>query len=300
VNDPNYPAPSQQPPYAPPPPPASGGSKLVPILAGLVIALIGANLYLFTQIDQLKGAHAALEEAFKSDLAKVRESSSVTQAAAARKLENLQDELESARRAAAMAVGQAKIDAERKVSETESRLAQQQRAVEQKMTTEIAKTTEEINTAKKGIEAVNTEVTGVKTEVDKTKSELQNTIASLKSVAGDLGVASGLIATNSKELAALKALGERNYFEFKLAKSKNPQRVGDVLLQLSKSDAKKNRYTLVVTADDKKTEKKDKGLNEPVQFYTSKARQPYEIVVNVVGKDVIEGYLATPKVASSR
>jgi hypothetical protein len=47
-------------------------------------------------------------------------------------------------------------------------------------------------------------------------------------------------------------------------------------------------------------EKKDKGINEPIQFYTSKARQPYEIVVNTVNKDAIVGYLATPKVQSAR
>jgi hypothetical protein len=55
-----------------------------------------------------------------------------------------------------------------------------------------------------------------------------------------------------------------------------------------------------VWADDKKTEKKDKGINEPVQFYTSKARIPYEIVINQVKKDQIVGYLATPKVTVAR
>ena len=33
---------------------------------------------------------------------------------------------------------------------------------------------------------------------------------------------------------------------------------------------------------------------------TSKARQPYEIVVNQVNKDQIAGYLATPKVQNNR
>ncbi len=61
-----------------------------------------------------------------------------------------------------------------------------------------------------------------------------------------------------------------------------------------------NRYTVEVYADDKKTEKKDKNINEPVQFYTSKARQPYELVVNEVKKDVIVGYLSTPKVVAAR
>jgi hypothetical protein len=53
-------------------------------------------------------------------------------------------------------------------------------------------------------------------------------------------------------------------------------------------------------ADDKLTEKKDKNVNEPIQFYSSKARQPYEIVVNQVQKDLIVGYLSTPKVEAAR
>ena len=147
---------------------------------------------------------------------------------------------------------------------------------------------------------VSTEVGTVKSDLSNTKAELDKTIANLKSVSGDLGVQSGLIATNGKELAALKALGERNYFEFNLGKTKQPQRVGDVMLQLKKADQKKNKYTVEITADDKRVEKKDKGVNEPVQFYTSKARQPYEMVVNEVKKDVIVGYLSTPKVQTGR
>ena len=53
-------------------------------------------------------------------------------------------------------------------------------------------------------------------------------------------------------------------------------------------------------ADDKSVEKRDKSLNEPVQFYMSGAHQPYEIVVNQVGKDQISGYLSAPKVLQAR
>jgi hypothetical protein len=143
-------------------------------------------------------------------------------------------------------------------------------------------------------------VGSVKTDVASTRSELQKTIADLKSVRGDLGVQSGLIATNSTELNALRRLGERNYFEFKIGKTKQPQRVGDITLLLKKTDPKKNRFTVNVMADDKLTEKKDRNINEPVQFYTSKARQPYELVVNQVQKDLIVGYLATPKETAAR
>ncbi|MBY0313824.1 MAG: hypothetical protein K2W85_17300, partial [Phycisphaerales bacterium] len=123
----------------------------------------------------------------------------------------------------------------------------------------------------------------------------------LKSVQGDLGVTSGLVATNGRELEALKQLGQRNYFEFNLGKTKAPQRVGDVMVQLKKVDQKRNKYWVDIIADDKRTEKKEKSVAEPVQFYTAKGgRIPYEIVVMNVGKDVITGYLSTPKVSAPR
>src|SRR5262249_14722143 len=147
---------------------------------------------------------------------------------------------------------------------------------------------------------VSTDVSGVKTKLTQTDADLQKTIADLKSARGDMGVQSGLIATNASELAALKRLGERNYFEVKLGKTKDRQRVGDITLLLKKTDPKKNKYTVEVMADDKLTEKKDKNVNEPVQFYTTKAKQPYELVVNQVAKDQIVGYLATPKEQAAR
>ena len=105
-------------------------------------------------------------------------------------------------------------------------------------------------------------------------------------------------------MSALRRLGERNYYEFTIKKQKERTRVGDaatgVTLLLKSTDTKKNKYTLEVMADDKATEKKDKTINEPVQFILSKATQPYELVVNSVSKDLISGYLAAPKVQTAR
>jgi len=140
----------------------------------------------------------------------------------------------------------------------------------------------------------------VKTEVDKTREELEQAIADLKTVRGDLGVQSGLIATNGEEVAALRRLGERDYFEFDLTKTKQPVRVGNVRVKLRKADAKRQKFTLELYADDKKIEKKDKTLLEPVQFYVIGSRVPYELVVNKVEKNRIVGYIATPKAASER
>lgn len=140
---------------------------------------------------------------------------------------------------------------------------------------------------------------GTKTDVDATRKDLEDTKTKLGSAVGDLGVQSGLIARNHEEVEELKRLGERNIYEFNLVKSKSPQKVGPIQLQLRKADAKHYTYTLDVVADDKHVEKKDKTLEEPVQFYIRGARSPYEIVVYGIKKNLVTGYLTTPKEAAA-
>lgn len=288
-------------------PPQNGGGNVatkVTILMGAVIALVLANVYLYFQLDNTKQDLAKVHESLEKNVASIRETSAVQQQAQRRTVDSLRDQLEAAQRQASMAAGQAKIDATKRAEELASKLAAEQEKQKAAVAAEFSNVKQQ--TAAVAAEAaskigeVKTDVSKVDTKLESTKSELEKTIANLNRVTGDLGVQSGLIATNSKELAALRALGERNYFEFNLGKTKQPQRVGDITLLLKKSDQKKNRYTVEITADDKRTEKKDKSVNEPVQFYVAAARQPYEIVVNEVGKDVIKGYLATPKVREPR
>ncbi|BDC49221.1 hypothetical protein F183_A15370 [Bryobacterales bacterium F-183] len=150
------------------------------------------------------------------------------------------------------------------------------------------------------LNTIKTDVGSVQTQVASTKDELDRTITDLKRMTGDMGVMSGLIATNASELDALKKLGERDYYEFTLDKNtKGPQKVGNIQLALKKADVKKSRFTVNVIADDRTVEKKDKNVNEPVQFYTSQARMPLELVINQISKDKVSGYLAVPKVKES-
>jgi chromosome segregation ATPase len=215
-------------------------------------------------------------------------------------LDELRSDLQLARKQAAAAVGQARTEALRHADQLGRQIQAEQARQQEQVNTQLIEVKEASNTTNTKISDVSTDVSNVKTEVASTKSELEKTISDLKSVRGDMGVQSGLIATNSKELAALRELGDRNYTEFKLSRTKQFAKVGNVQLQLKKVDSKRNKYTLGVIADDKTVEKKDKNLNEPVQFYMSGARQPYEIVVNEVGKDQISGYLSAPKVMQAR
>jgi len=285
-----------------PAPTGGGGSDIkVPILIGAVVALLGANIYLYTQIDHLKGDLADFRKNVATEVSSLRENSAVSTQTARRSLTSLKDELEAARRQASMAVGQAKVEALKHADEVTKRLAAEQTRQTQAVKSELTASLSDVEkTATSRIGEVSTNVDAVKTELGSTKSELDKTITDLKRVRGDLDGTSSLVATNGTELQALKKLGERNYFEFNISKSKDAKRVGDVTLLLKKTDQKRNKFTVELTADDKKVEKKDKNINEPIQFYVSKARQPYEIVVNEVRKDQIIGYLATPKVQATR
>ena len=179
--------------------------------------------------------------------------------------------------------------------------AQMAQAMEaQKLERAQAATSKEIGAVSKDVASVKTDVGGVKTDVASTKSDLESTKSQLGRVVGDAGVMSGLIARNHDELEQLKHRGDRNYVEFTLQKGAKPTLFSAVKLQLKKVDEKHSRYTMNVNADDKNIEKKDKNLDEPVQFYTGRDQVLYELVVNSIQKDRVSGYLSMPKGAGQR
>jgi chromosome segregation ATPase len=281
----------QQPTYIIPPP--SSPNWKTPLIAGVLVLLAAANIYLFVQLDRMKTTNRAetakLSAEFTAAMEKMRIDSSEEVQRSRHSVELLQARLAQQRRAAEQAVGQAKVDAEQKVQSLQQSVAQEQAAQQQA----IAQVKQTADTA-------TTQISSVSTDLGTTKGRLEETVANLKHATGELDNHSSLIATNGKELEALKELGERNYSEFTITKSKQATRVGDVMVMLKKADVKRNRFTISVTVDDKTVEKKDRTINEPIQFYTSKAHQPDEIVVNQVRKDTIVGYLASPKVQNGR
>jgi hypothetical protein len=273
-------------------PPPNSNVKTA-IGGGAIAALLIAVIYLFVQVNGLKNDAAKRAQATDEKMEALKENTAMLANNSRQHMDTLHDELDAKAQRAFMASSLAKSEALARIEQSKKQLQAEQQANTEKVTGELSAVKDAANAK---IADVSGEVGNVKTEVASTRSELEKTIGDLKRVTGDLGVTSGYVATNGKELAALRRLGERDYTEFTLSKSaKTGQRVGDVMLTLKKADPKRNRFTLEVFADDKRTEKKDRTVNEPVQFYVAKARQPYEIVVNEVKKDVIVGYLAKPK-----
>lgn len=165
-------------------------------------------------------------------------------------------------------------------------------AVRQEATTKLAEVQQ---TADAKIENVSGEVKTVAANLDATRADLADSRRDITDVRTSLSQA---IARNSSELSDLRKKGERDFFEFDVKKpKKNTEmaRVGDILLQLRKTDTKKAKYDVVIQVDDSKLEKKDRTANEPVQFLVGRDKLRYELVVNFVDKDRIRGYLSTPK-----
>jgi hypothetical protein len=153
----------------------------------------------------------------------------------------------------------------------EARLSDQQK--------QIAGTQEELKTAREQLQS----------NLNSTRDQFQSNLNSTRSELN------GSIARNHDELVLLQKKGERNYYEFDVAKSKEFQRTGPVSLQLRKADTKHNRYDLAILVNDAKVEKKNVNLYEPVLIYLPSERQPLELIVNQVAKNDIKGYLSEPK-----
>jgi septal ring factor EnvC (AmiA/AmiB activator) len=172
-------------------------------------------------------------------------------------------------------------DEEAKIREEDAqKLAQMDTDVKSQLATKAS--TDELNN---DLNTVNGSVNNVKTDLEGTKNDL-------KMARSELGT---LIARNHEEIDVLRRMGERDYVEFTINGKNKPQKVGAITIELRSVDTKKNKFTVALTVDDNRTEKKDRLVDEPVVFYPRGSHQADEFVVNSVAKDKISGYISVPK-----
>jgi hypothetical protein len=279
---------------------SSAGSLLGKVVVGVaLVAALGGLWFQSSQVDSVRKELAQTHEQMSKMRTEVESSVSAMKEQSQVKMDETQ-----ARLAADFAA--AKKDAQNQAARAAATARQQTGKAVKELAEKNEQLMTELNAIKEANESKATQIDetlngikgdvgGVRTEVAATRTELEKTTNELRRMNGDMGVMSGLIATNSTELDALRKLGERDYYEFTLAKSSPAQKIAGIQVALKKADVKRSRFTLDVVADDHKVEKKDKGLNEPVQFYTSHAKAPYEIVVNRIVKDKVIGYISVPK-----
>lgn len=125
--------------------------------------------------------------------------------------------------------------------------------------------------------------------LDKTRTDLQSNLDSTRTEL------SGGIAKNHEELVALQRKGERNYYEFDLAKSKQFRREGPLSISVRKVNVKHGFADLTMLVNDAELTRKHVNLYEPIMFRPEGYIAPVEIVINNVQKDRIHGYVSEPK-----
>jgi len=287
-------------------PPSNGWKSWAAGGALMAVMLGGAGL--FVHSNNVEADLKQLQSQTAAEIAELKASANSQAQAHRQTMEEMNAQIAQAQTdSKSFASSQARVNAER-VAKRTAEMVKGLSEIQQAEAARVAEALGEIKTTSESsfaqvngkVGEVATEVGTVKSELGNTRTSLDATIAELKTVRGDMGVQSGLIATNSTELAALRELGDRNYYEFALSKQAPTTTLAGVNMKLRKADAKRNKFNLDLVSDDKKVEKKDKNVYEPVQFYVGGARQPFEIVVTEVTKDKITGYLATPKVMAAR
>jgi len=286
--------------------PKSHTGAIAALSVGLVLALAGDG-YLLVQSNRQNQNLSDMRDGTQAQISKLGDA---TTTLLEQRMQALNAELKDAQDSANTAIKRARAEAQKqgkdistKLEEDQQQVADQINQVKEFATTADSKITavsSDVNSVKGDVTGVKDDVTGVKQTVATAQAQLEKTTSDLKRAMGDMGVMSGLIATNGKDLQALRELGERNYTEFDLTKTMRERKIGNVTIALRQTDPKRNRYSLQIVADDKRVDKKDRTINEPVQLYVGGGHQPYEIVVNQVKKDEVVGYLATPKVTTAQ
>jgi len=260
-------------------PPRTYSGALLAAIAVALLAAIASLVWCFTLGSRLSTAQAELADAKQQD----------TQLAA--DLRETDARLRVATEELAKSVGLT----QKQLDERAQAIIQREEADNARLASAEQQTAQQVNGISSDLTNVKSDVGGVKTDLGKTQSDLATTISQLEQVRGDLTNTNTVIARNHDELVLLEHKGDRNYYEFSLQKGQRKP-VGTVSLELKKTDQKRNRFTLDIYADDKLYEKKDRNVNEPLQFYSGKEPALFEIVVNNINsKNQISGYLSTPK-----
>lgn len=279
-----------------------GGITNTALLTGAVAFLMATTIYGHYKIAALQSQLVATQELLETQIAGVSAQTGETAPLVDPDaiVEDLRTELEQARVEAEQLAGQAREDALRQAGQIAAQFEQLQQQQAEEMASRVSAVSGDVNALSESTEArvgeVNAGLADVRNMAGKTQQELTLTVEELRTAQGDLGTHSGQIATNAEQLEALRRLGERDNVEFQLVKSDTTARIGDLYVRLKKTNERRNQYTIEVIVDDKLIEKKDRTVNEPVQFIVPPAVQPYEFVVNEVQKDLIRGYLSVPRV----
>jgi hypothetical protein len=276
---------------------------LVPesVKLALIFVLLCLVVYLFYAKSQANKALLDQQAEFDklvTRVATLETNNKVTEASISSKVSDLKSDLDAAvgSTQAAFKKTTTQIQAEGKKTKEELSQAISAKAdtsqVEEQVRAAKAEAESKIGQVSSEVGGMKSEVGTVKTDLANTRRDLEGTQRQLVDVRDTLGAA---VAKNSSEVAQLRLKGERDYFEFTIPDKKSPVKVEDIRLMLTNADPKKGKFNLKILVDDSQLEKKDRIMNEPIQFLVGQNRIRYEIVINSVQKNKVVGYMSIPK-----
>jgi chromosome segregation ATPase len=291
------------------PPPPSPEKGLIPegLKLSLLLILILAVIYLFYDgyLSEKKAQAAQKQiEHLVEQVHRLELSGKVTEAAFSNQVSSLKSDIVGTQKE----VDSTQAEFKKTASQIQAEGQKTKRELSQALVTKadashVSQVEAQVQAAKSEAEnkisQVNTEVGGVKTQVSAVKNDLEATRRDLEGTQRQLvdvrDTLSAAVAKNATELAQLRLKGERDYIEFTIPKKKQLVKVEDIRLMLTDADVKKGKFSMKINVDDSQIEKKDRLVNEPMQFLVGQNRVRYEVVINWIQKDKAGGYLSIPK-----
>jgi chromosome segregation ATPase len=262
-----------------------GPSWQLPAIAILGLVALGALGFAWSNSTKLDATKQAVADQMKAVQTSVQQDVTA-----------LKDRLVVSEKANTELQGDLKVVTDKlKITQGQLKKARQEATEQNNQTNEMVKTLDTSVHSELATKATSDDVKTVDTRVTKVSGDLDKTNSDLNMARSELGT---LIARNHDEIDVLRRQGERDYIEFTINGKNQPQKVGNVTVELKGVNEKKNRSNLVYTVEDKRFEEKNSNINTPIFFYTSGSHLPEEIVINKVGKNMISGYLSIPKANS--
>jgi chromosome segregation ATPase len=288
-------------PNAPKPVPQEKGLIPEAVKLALILFLLLAVVYLFYDNSRIKKSQQVRLDRIADQVQLIENAQKVGESSITSQLSTLKTDLAGTQEAVGSTKAEFKktatqiqVEGQRTKQELSKALASKADTAHVEAQVQAAK-----SEADSKISQVTNEVGGVKTEVGVVKTDLENTRRDLEGTQRQLvdvrDTLSAAVAKNSSELGQLRLKGERNYIEFTIPKKNELMKVEDIRISLIKTDQKMGKFNLKIVVDDNQLEKKDRFINEPIQFLVGQNRVRYEIVINWVQKNQAGGYLSIPK-----
>lgn len=265
---------------------SSGPWVIVFVVLGLLVLGEIYSLAKLGSISSVQSEQASLKNEVQQTNQQLAAKLSSLQDANAQQLDALRAELDTAaKKAKSPSASRAYVRERKLLADLQKQSAEQSNELQQARA-DIAKKADSEQVAAMGKDMADT-----KTDLGTTKqtvSTLQNDLGMARS---DMGT---LIARNHDDIETLRKLGQRNYYEFTLARN-TEQTVAGVGLMLKKTNLKRHRFNLNLLTNDMAIPKDNRTVDEPIFFTTGKSREFSELVVNTVDQNKVTGYISTPK-----